>query len=863
MVTLDVPTGVNLNTRGGMEPDTSSAPGCGFPVCAQNGQAIWLLGQLQPGENRTIDASGNIDNGVTVGQTITTMITVSANEFGADVGKQKTALVVADDDVDLRLSSSADPAAQDQIVILTVDAANASDSALNNGALTLQIPAQMSVVSADHNGVLAGSTISWPSIGLAPGAAIRRSANVQIKSDASHGLTLAPVARLRHDGGLDIDEEVTAVVSVSPRPQLDVDFSLLNTEATEASRLRYQLTLGNTSSTDILTDLSAYFRVPPELSIDTQAQAFPNANDGDNCGFPTCDGKGEASWSFAQLGPNESVSIDFEASVKTPVAIGSLAEAQLLVRANELSDDIMLQRTARVVADESRRMSLTTSADPVARGQSLRYTLDFGNANDGAISNAELSLVIPDQLQINSASDGGVISGQSVSWTNVQLPAGQSLRRFVDTTVSGSAPLISTLTAVARAQYPGGNQLDNEVRAPISIAAPQNLEVDVSMLRTEALVDGALTYVLSIGNRSQVSSLSNVYVQMRLPEQISLNTTANVSPDANDGSGCGFPTCAGKGEATWQFASLDIGESVTIIAKATVNSAVPPGSLVEIPVVVVADEAEDTVVLRRTGRLVLDEPVELVLQTATDPQIASDTNQYTMRLGNRSLAQAQNLDLELELPDGLTVNTISNGGSQNGNTISWPSFDLSSGSSTTRTVSTQSENSLVAGDLLAPVARLRHSGGLGLDQQAQTVSSVADSRLLQFDYQLVNSTVQSGGTIGYRLSVTNTSVVTSLSNIYLVLRVPPQVELNTQAHAVPDANDGDGCGFPTCDGKGEASWTITNLAPGATADFIVDAVVKSSFPAGTLIDTPAMIISESIDDVILKHTSAVIVDPAP
>ncbi|MDO6493116.1 CARDB domain-containing protein, partial [Cellulophaga sp. 2_MG-2023] len=77
--------------------------------------------------------------------------------------------------------------------------------------------------------------------------------------------------------------------------------------------------------------------------------------------------------------------------------------------------------------------------------------------------------------------------------------------------------------------------------------------------------------------------------------------------------------------------------------------------------------------------------LELSLTVSDTDVNVGDIVTFTLNVTNNGAIEATDINIEDYVPSGYTINSISNGGSNSGNTISWPAFDLDSGLSTTFT----------------------------------------------------------------------------------------------------------------------------------------------------------------------------------
>ena len=85
--------------------------------------------------------------------------------------------------------------------------------------------------------------------------------------------------------------------------------------------------------------------------------------------------------------------------------------------------------------------------DPVAAGETLIYTLRYGNISESGVSSTTLTLELAGAVEFVSASGGGTFSGGEVSWNLGTLAAGQIGEQTVTVSVDASVPAGTLLEA--------------------------------------------------------------------------------------------------------------------------------------------------------------------------------------------------------------------------------------------------------------------------------------------------------------------------------------------------------------------------------------------------------------------------------
>ena len=149
-----------------------------------------------------------------------------------------------------------------------------------------------------------------------------------------------------------------------------------------------------------------------------------------------------------------------------------------------------------------------------------------------------------------------------------------------------------------------------------------------------------------------------------------------------------------------------------------------------LPVRVTATGLEDVIDLRKTVAIYDDPSADLALGASVDPVVPTETFTYTLDVGNTSAGALTNTTLTAYLPAGVTVDTISNGGSEaSTGVVVWSLGSVGAGAVLSRQVTVEAD-SASEGDILKLSAELSHDGGLEQDNETyrakRTDSAVED-----------------------------------------------------------------------------------------------------------------------------------------
>ena len=110
--------------------------------------------------------------------------------------------------------------------------------------------------------------------------------------------------------------------------------------------------------------------------------------------------------------------------------------------------------------DTALTLSIDSSEDVVLSGESVQYTLTFGNRSISSVTGATLTFPVPAAAtSVNSS--GGTLSNGMISWNLGTLAAGEGGRRTVTATIGGSAADLVPVDAAELTATSTGPEVDS------------------------------------------------------------------------------------------------------------------------------------------------------------------------------------------------------------------------------------------------------------------------------------------------------------------------------------------------------------------------------------------------------------------
>jgi uncharacterized repeat protein (TIGR01451 family) len=281
-------------------------------------------------------------------------------------------------------------------------------------------------------------------------------------------------------------------------------------------------------------------------------------------------------------------------------------------------------------------LAIRADGDPIGAGELLGYTVTFGNPGAMALNDVTLTARLPLGASLDSASDGGTLDGDVLTWALGSVQAGHSGRRQFTVEVPNDAVDGDVLESTAEIHDAGSG---STARGTNTTTVRTNPPVTLVM---STLVDplrrgGVLNYQLTVTNRG-VSPLSTITLRSRVPDGAN-NVDDGVA--LSDGGSCPGGVCGRGDTANWSLGALGAGANRTVsmtFTLATDAARLPDGTLIFNQSWVVADgsaaaRAETTTRICQAGGSACDyrppTPTSTPTSTPTPTPTATPTSTDT------------------------------------------------------------------------------------------------------------------------------------------------------------------------------------------------------------------------------------------
>ncbi|MCB9436277.1 MAG: DUF11 domain-containing protein [Anaerolineales bacterium] len=864
-------TGVELSEVLSLPADTtvdSVTPSGTTAVSGASPNYTWTVGALPVGNSETLTVVLTVGSGAS-GFVSDTATVTAANETlintGDDSATEDTT-VGREVDLEVQKTESIDPAVAGAGVgnlVYTITVTNNGPSDASGVALSevLTLPAGVTVDSVVGSGSTtvggASPNYTWTVGALPNGATETLTVTLTVATGATTGTdviddtaTVTAVNETDTNAGNDSAFEATSVID-------GVDLVVTKTESIDpvvagsgVGNLTYVVTVTNNGPLDATgVELSEVLTLPAGVGVDSITGSGTTSVTGASPNY---------TWLVGGLlnGASETLTVVLTADITTLPGVDVISDTATVTTLNEPlynpGDDSATESTS-VVRQTDLTVSKTESIDPVLAGSgigNLTYVVTVTNNGPADASAVELSevLTLPAGVTVDSVTPSGTTTvagaAPNYTWTvgNLANAASETLTvtLTVDGTTAAGVDVISDTATITNANEILLNPGDDSATESTSVVR----QVDLVVSKTESIDPviagsgvGNLTYVVTVTNNGPADAtgveLSEV---LTLPAGV---TVDSVTPSGTTTVGGVAPNY------TWTVGNLANGASEILTVVLTVSSATASGTDV-ISDTATVTAANETLVNTgddsATESTSVSREVDLVVTKveSADPVVAGSgvgNLTYTITVANNGPSDATGVELSevLTLPAGVTVDSVTPSGSTSVSGASpnytWTVGNLANGASET----------LIVVLTVGPTAPL----GTDIISDTATVTAVNETAINTGDDSATESTSISRQT---DLMVTKVesadpvlagSGVGNLTYIVTVTNNGPSDATGVELGEVLTLPTGVTVDSVTPSGSGSVSgaapfftWTVGNLANGASETLTVILTVGPSAPAG-------------------------------
>jgi uncharacterized repeat protein (TIGR01451 family)/fimbrial isopeptide formation D2 family protein len=277
----------------------------------------------------------------------------------------------------------------------------------------------------------------------------------KVKQDATPGQTFANVATVSPQDGNPPTVIQTPQLKVEGGPDLATSTKtatdLNGGDVEPGDTLQYTLTFTNSGKL-------ATGQVQITDPVDKSLEAVGDVSNGG--AFDA--GANAVQWSLPPIQPGQSVVVQFTAKVKLGLANGTAISNVATATTSTSGQTVTKQVTATVKVAASPKMSLfsnvvASSSGKFQPGDTITYTLTLQNTGKGPLVNGQVTSSYDPVLSLVSASAGGTVTGQTVTWAIGTLQPNQT--PLVLTVQAKLAPVVAQNLAVSNQASVNGEGL--------------------------------------------------------------------------------------------------------------------------------------------------------------------------------------------------------------------------------------------------------------------------------------------------------------------------------------------------------------------------------------------------------------------
>ncbi|WP_187276457.1 DUF11 domain-containing protein [Parahaliea maris] len=592
---------------------------------------IWNVGSVPAGATGSVTFTATVDSPAVDGTVLQNNALLRA--FGLSAIKDSVTTTIASEArFDLTKQASRTSAKPGDSITYTIQYVNSGTDTATAAVLEDFLPPDVTFVSASSNGSHSNGTVSWNLGDVAAGAIGSETVTVQVNSPLADGTDLINFANISSvDTGTVPANPVT--VAVSSAPALTINKTVSKTTAVPGDTLTYRIDITNTG-TDQATNVVVEDQLPALVRYISSIGQHNN---------------GRVEWTIPVLAAGKTTSLTLVTAVELAAANGDKLRNSVSVQSDQTPPLTADSTPSQVIvsANPALQLTKTASATTVVPGQSVTFTMSYVNAGTGNAQNATLSDTLPPGLVPQSASNGGLISGQNVNWNLGDLPPWISGQ--VTVTAQVASPLPNNTDLINLAQLLSASS-STSATATVTVSSAPVLQVDKTVSRSNAQPGDNLTYTITYRNTG-TDIATGVVLSDQLPPELSFSGST------------GGGNHNGSGLVIWNLPDLPANSSNTVTLSATVNSPIPNGTVIHNSASIDSIETNAVASPVAPANVTINSaPALTISKAASVSQVTPGQRvSYTLTYENIGTDTASNLTLTDNLPPELTFISADSG----------------------------------------------------------------------------------------------------------------------------------------------------------------------------------------------------------
>jgi len=580
------------------------------------------------------------------------------------------------------------------------------------------------------------------------------------------------------------------------QPALTISKSASSGVLTVDSQLVYTLEVANTGDTTATNVV-----IEDDLS---SRVIFESATGGGSIGAQNPKGA-LVSWNFASIAPGQSGSV----SITTTVQANVLQSWDNTATITSDQTALTASNTITVIVLDNPELTLqkSVSRTDVNAGDTLVYTLEYSNVGPTQANNLVITDTLDPNLTFVSADNGGVPTGNLITWTGSSLAPGQT----------GSVTFTATANAAA-----DGTVISNSSTIDSDETTTVSSNTVKTTLRSETSIEVRATTSAGQIQPGEVLQLNTTVKNLTGNPAEDVAIIASIPVDTTYVSNLGGGVFS-VDKVTWDIGTIGPLQSQSVVLSVRLDDDLTNGD--QISYNSSANLSNGSTAGAGLVVFVSSEPELSLQKTSSRTTVgAGEELTYTLNFANQG-SQTPGALLRDFLPFQTKFISATDGGSHQSGIVTWDVGAIEANASGSVEVTVMTGSPLLNGTVISNVAELEPSVGLGVSASADvTVSTIPNLTLSKSTSQ---SIVLAGSNLSYTLQYQNTGATTA--NNVVIADVLPQ-----GTTFVAPSSGGSQSG-------GVVTWNVGNIGPGQGGSVNLTVLVDAVIPNGTLLHNSSSI----------------------
>jgi uncharacterized repeat protein (TIGR01451 family) len=395
-----------------------------------------------------------------------------------------------------------------------------SNNAVTGVSISDVLPSNTTFVSASNGGIQFGNTVFWSAGNLQARQRGRVTLQVRINPNVLSGTVItnkAEISSIEAPIGVTSNAVSVTVGSTPQSSQLVVTKAVDAARAVPGGLLNFTLNVANSGNT-FATGVTLSDGIPAGTTGIAASDNGVIAN-------------GVASWNLGALAPGTSRQVTLQVQVNNSAGSTIYNTAQVT---SDGAPGPTPSNSVTVAVDAGASLSITSAADhqTAVPNDVITFTHTVFNRGATAVNGAALFVVVPDGTQFLDATNGGVLSGDTVVWTFPTIAPGTGATVSFRVRVSSDVVPGTLLHAQAQLAVPASGTVLTGNTVNVTVGTPgATASLGLSVDRTAARPGDVVTYILSYANLGGTVVRSATILDPLPPQLNFLDAQGNVQID--------------------------------------------------------------------------------------------------------------------------------------------------------------------------------------------------------------------------------------------------------------------------------------------------------------------------------------------